>query len=369
MRTRSTLIAGIAAMVISSGAQAYPSESIVRDPVTGNYTITYLGDPNSDTLSQTVFVPATKIEPTVRSSFRMGAQGFIIYRYTVSNGATAKQALDGFLVDEIANPIQGEPQDPTMLPNFTRADLNAYTAAIKVAAVAPVGWDGDITRDDRLNRISWRTSINNTAGLPAGHTLSGFGFSSKDLPSVGPSKMDGRIADNEIFGFPDDGPSQDSAVFDELNRLRDDDYVTLPAAVPMIAVPAPFDAAVLLERIQAQMHTWIDKQLLDATLSSQLDRSFQSAISAYRLNQPKVGKQQIEAMRALIRKEQPETGRDEEHESGNGGEKHDNGKAALIDRLAARVLDFDLDYVLKRMEKGDPDHDSMREGDSARKDR
>ena len=41
-------------------------------------------------------------------------------------------------------------------------------------------------------------------------------------------------------------------------------------------------------------------------------------------------------------------GRDEEHESHKSQEKNDDRKSALIDRLAARVLDFDLKYVLKR---------------------
>jgi hypothetical protein len=106
----------------------------------------------------------------------------------------------------------------------------------------------------------------------------------------------------ETLGFPDEGPVEDSAVLADLNRLRDNDCITRPAAVPTIPVPTPFDLAVTLERIQTHMHTWIGMQLLDATFSSQLDRSFQSAISAYRLNQPKVGKKQIQTMRELPKK-------------------------------------------------------------------
>jgi len=120
------------------------------------------------------------------------------------------------------------------------------------------------------------------------------------------------------------------------------------AAVTTIAVPDSFDAAVLLDSIRTQMHTWIGMKLLDATFSSQLDRYFQSAISAYRLNQPKVGKKEIQTMRALIKKEHEDMGRDEEHESEKSQEKNDDRKSALIDRLAARVLDFDLEYVMKR---------------------
>jgi len=154
----------------------------------------------------------------------------------------------------------------------------------------------------------------------------------------------------EVLGFPDEGPVEDSDVLDELNRLRDNDFITRPVAVPMIAVPAPFDAAVLLERIQAQMHTWISVQLLDASFSSQLDRAFQSAISAYRLNQPQVGKKYIQTMRELIKKEHSDLGRDEENENGKVQEKNGDkiSQSKLIDKLAARVLDFDLNYLMKR---------------------
>ena len=99
-------------------------------------------------------------------------------------------------------------------------------------------------------------------------------------------------------------------------------------------------------------------KLLDATFSAQLDRSFQSAISAYRLNQPGVGKQEIQTMHELIEKEQPDLGRDEEHESDKNHEKNDDRKSALIDRLAARVLDFDLKYVTKRLDDDDGEHTS-----------
>ncbi len=72
MRASNKLYVGIAAMAISLCAQAYSGESIVRDPATGDYTITYKGDSNATELSQTIFVPSTKIDPSIRSSFRLG---------------------------------------------------------------------------------------------------------------------------------------------------------------------------------------------------------------------------------------------------------------------------------------------------------
>ncbi len=175
----------------------------------------------------------------------------------------------------------------------------------------------------------------------------GFGFASKDIPGIGMAQIQG---DTPVFGYVDEGP--DGEISDQLEKLRQNDFVPRPVAVPMIAVPDPFDAAALLGSIQTQMHTWIAMNLLDATFSGQLDRNFQSAISACQLNQPEVGKQQIEVLREMIRKEQPEVGRDEEHESDKNHEKNDDRQAPLIDKLAARVLDFDLGYVTKRMDEG-----------------
>jgi len=340
-----------------TGAQAYPGEGVVLDPATGNYTITYRGDSNSTELSQTVFVPSTKIEPTIRSSFRLGEKGAIVYRYTVSNGATAKQAIVGVVLDQTVDPIVGELPMPNVFQNPTQAQYDAYIAAEKTALSTPAGWGGSIIRvtnedGSKLNRIAWRPKPPiTTGGIPAGRTLTGFGFSSLDLPGVWPSHMDGI---GEVLGFPDEGPVEDSDVLDELNRLRDNDFITRPAAVPMIAVPNPFDAAVLLERIQTHMHTWLGMQLLDSAFSSQLDRSFQSAISAYRLNQPQVGRKQIQTMRELIKKEQPDADREDDRNGNVEGDHKDKNQRALIDKLAARVLDFDLDYVMKRM-GGDQD--------------
>ena len=202
------------------------------------------------------------------------------------------------------------------------------------------------TSNGTVFRIGWRTKVAN--GMHPGGRAD-YGFRSRDLPG---------IIQGELYGY---APNSQKIPGEELQNPNDGgfgqqytelvfkkNFVTRNAAVPTIAVPDPFDAAVTLERIQTQMHTWIAMQLLDATFSSQLDRSFQSAISAYRLNQPKVGKKEIQTMRELLKKEQPDLGRDEEHESDKSQEKNDDRKSALIDRLAARVLDFDLKYVIKR---------------------
>jgi hypothetical protein len=353
MRISSKLYAGIVAMAITLSAQAYPGESIARDPATGNYTITYVGESPTN-LSQTIFVPSTKIDPTIRSSYRLGERGVIVYRYTVSNGATAKQALVDIVIQQIANPIIGEIPFPSVLKNATKAEFDAYSVAVKSATASPQNWDGSIDRD--LHQVDWspNAATFNTGGIHAGHTLSGFGFNSLDLPGVGSSWMAGLSGD--IFGFPDDGPDESSAIFAQLDQLRKNDFIVRNAVVPTIAVPNPFDAAALLDRIRAQVDTWPSKQLLDTAFAAKLDSNLVAAANAYRLNNSKAGKEQIESVRKLLNHEHNYL--DHDDEDNDDTPEHKTATRLTIDRLAARVLDFDLRYVLKRMEKEhEHDHD------------
>jgi hypothetical protein len=248
----------------------------------------------------------------------------------------------------LLKPISGSPPDKQSI----LADLIAGVQALDT----PSGWDGAAVTNFNGLRISWsylRTNFDVTQGVKPGASQNGFGFASQDLPGVWTAQLQGNV---KVYGlqFSGEGLDPTSEIGKQALQLERNNFVPRNAAVPTIAVPDPFGPAVVLERIQAHTHTWIAKQLLDATFSAQLDRYFQSAISAYRLNQPKVGKKQIQTMRELIKKEQPDLGRDEEHENDKTQEKNDDRKSALIDRLAARVLDFDLKYVTKRMD-GDKD--------------
>lgn len=345
------------ASVISLCAQAYPGESIVRDPATGNYTITYRGDSSSTELSQTVFVPSTKIDPSIRSNFLVSERSITTYRYAVSNGTTAKQGISGFVIEE-ANPIIGE--IPFPYEATEKAAFDTYKLAVKAAMASPSNWHGGIGRS--LSQVDWGadSAAFDAGGIQPGRTLSGFGFSSLDLPGTGSSRIYGLPNEpGDIFGFPDDGPLQDSAVFAELNQLRDNDFVRRNAAVPAIVVPVPFDAALLLDRIRTHVATWPSKQLLDPALATQLNRYLVSAADAYRRNQLKAGKEHIETLRDILKHEHKNLDHDDD-ENVRRGEGNDDHRAVnqriLIDHLAARILDFDLKYVLKRTEHEYDEH-------------
>jgi hypothetical protein len=333
-----------------------PGESIVLDPVTGNYTLTYSDEQDDGTkiLSHATFVPATKIVPAIYSKFRLDRTGEVNYSYSISSGAQSRQILNTVRFN-LAGKIVGSQDLPTDTQTATLSQVSAVFEANKLALTTPSGWDGNIsTNQSGASRITW-DPIKSGTGIRLGESQQGFGFVSQSLPGLGTAQFKGarRFAN----GFGGEGPDPASDISKQIQKLYQNDFITRNAAVPTIAIPSPFDAAVLLSGIQAHMHTWIAMQLLDATFSSQLDRYFQSAISAYGLNQNKVGKKQIQTMRELIKKEQPDADREDDNDDrGKKGDDDDKNKTkrALIDKLAARILDFDLSYVTKRM-GGDKD--------------
>ena len=351
--------------MLMCNAQAYEGESIVLDPATGNYIITYMGD--EDKLMQTTFAPATKIMPSVRSAFRLDKDFTVTYRYSVSNAPTAPNPIDTFMLDDVVNPIIGELPFPHEA--MYRADgediFKAYHDAEKANIAAPPSWEAGFARGAGLKRIHWGEGWNPVTdarvGKPiiAGDTLTGFGFKSIDLPGVGESKLSGGLA---LFGYPDDGPDEDSPIYEQIMKLRDNNFVVRPAAVPTISLPAVFDAAVVVDRIGEHVATWPGKQLADATLAAQLDAELVATANAYRANQPEVARDHIEILLDMIRREHKDIDREDDDEHDNTrAEKEQSRKATTqpirLDRLAARVLDFDLKYVLKRMKKDDDERE------------
>lgn len=350
-------IFGVALLAIAN-AHAYPGESIVRDPATGNYIITYRsGDPDETRLMQTEFVPSTKIEPSIRSAFKVRErEAGVTYRYRVSNGASAKQPIVGVWIENVLGPVLREIPFPYRATS--EVAFKEYHLAIAAATPAPVGWNGGIVRDARLNRIVWSQNADialSGGGVLPGQTIAGFNFTSMDLPGVGVADLVGMGA---MFSYPDEGPGEDSAVFEEIWRLRDNDFVPRPAAIPTIAIPNPFDPTLLLDRIRAEIQTWPGKQLLDATYAAKLDGYLSSAANAFRMNQPKVAQEQIETVRKMLAKEHHHIDHDDEDDEDT--EEHKRAIRLTIDRLAARVLDFDLRYVLKRTERVHEDHEQKK---------
>jgi hypothetical protein len=353
------LVFGILGLFVPLASEALsPGEGIVLDRNTGDYIISYANPVGR--LIQSRFVPSTKIDPTLRTRFEI-QQGLIHYRYAIKNGSRGKQPLILLIFDPVSS-IHSKAALPGTVQEFNQTAqqlandqvrLAQYVNGASGATEAPNGWSCDISPNGITARSDFRIGCSfddldeeKRNGLQVGNTLSGFGFYSMDLPGIGIAQLYG-FGDRGP-GFEDEGP--DGEISDQLEVLMKNDHVPRNAAVPAIAVPAPFDAAVLLDRIRTQIATWPSKQLIDPVFAAQLDRSMVAAANAFRSNQLKAGREHIESLRKLLDREHKFLDHDDEDNEDTPEHKH--ATRNTIDRLAARVLDFDLRYVLKRMEHG-----------------
>jgi hypothetical protein len=325
----------LTAFLSAANAQPY----FTLDPATGNYNFIYQKQDGSGTATG-VFIPGNKLAfPSVRSTFTLSGVDTVIYRYAVANSSAATIPIQHIHFDGIAGPLVGEIMP---MANETIAQIIARGAAASVVMLAPPAWSGYTSRGVRsgvpTSRVSWG-SDDDLSQIQPGGELSGLGFSSLDLPGLALLTAVGypNITYSDPDGFDDNDP-----VYRQLWDLEDATYPTVNAAAPVIAVPSPYDAAATLENIQTHVHTLITKQLLDTAFSAQLDTSFQAAISAYRSSQPLVAKVQLEIMRTLIQQQQPDADKD-------APVINLAAPPALIDLLAARILYFDLGYVINRM--------------------
>lgn len=351
MKKITTLLLAVITFCFLSSVFALEGEFIVFNQTTGNYLITYLSS-TDDQLHQITFIPATKIKPTLRSRLKLEQNGIIHYWYSLISGRDSQQVIVGLGLNPVSSIYTARLSIPLNAPaGTTRVAMSNAEDSFDT----PAPWKPVMAYSD--NRLSFRVGWyygSDTTGLPPGGKAD-FGFKSLDLPGIIRAEISGYAFDSEEIPGEETQDANDAGFGQQYSALISNNFVPRPVVVPTIAVPAPFNATTLLGNIQTQMHTWIGMQLLDATFSSQLDRYLTAAADAYRHNQPKVAREDIDKVREMLKREHQDLGRDEEHESDNSHEKNDDKKAKMIDRLAAQVLDFDLQYVLKRM---NVDHDS-----------
>jgi len=216
---------------------------------------------------------------------------------------------------------------------------------------------------------TWNESTNSddtTSGIASGTSLGGFGLASTDLPGIFVAKLIGNTKWHH-FSFSGAGPDYEkSSIGNQMGKIVRNDNIPRNIAAPLISVPTPFDPAIVLDNLRTHVATWPNKQLVDATFAAQLDTEMTAVANAYRSNQPETARDHIETLLEMIRRDHKDLDHDDddnEHDNQRGEREHERKIAAQpirLDRLAARVLDFDLKYVLKRMKRDDDDHKKKR---------
>lgn len=161
---------------------------------------------------------------------------------------------------------------------------------------------------------------------------------SSDLPGIAVVKISGAAPTTEWLGHYPVG-----AVGNKMEEIDDKkNHIPRLAAVPRIPTGNPFDPVLTLTGIQTHLNQdLVSMKLVDPVFASRLDRSLQAAIEAAQLNSTKALKDHLKDLRKALKKEHADIDREDDDNKPK--------KPGLIDELAARVLDFDLKYVEKRV--------------------
>lgn len=355
------IIAGLLMALLSTSPLRATVEGINVD-ADGNYVVSYWGeDEDGKQVWRTVkFVPANKIEPAVSSKFKLADTNTMEYRYGIRSEKNSQQPLVGLAL----SPVNIEVDLPQSLaskvgPNASGAlsdeeHINLLTL-LEDALATPKGWRGAafINHGGTGLRVSWSYPRDSSIeGLHPGQAQNGFGFTSGELPGIGVMRLRGNKPAAQ--GFPDSGPGQQ--LYEEVEALLEPDSdhqsVGRIVAVPKIPVQEPFDAAQVLASLRT--HLGVDVvglNLIDPVLASELDRGLQVAIEAARRGNRIALRAQLKTLRQTLKRAHPELTENEDADEDWGED--DKRVKQPIAKLAAKVLDFDIKYVLKRVGEKD----------------
>lgn len=281
-------------------------------------------------MGEATFYPHTKIDPAIKSKIGQANDGSIVYGYRVKNGEKSKQNLISLKVTSkqaIANSQNMPPGwDPRINPiSSTHPIYGGVGNFVSWVFVSKLPSEEDMTSEGLAPGASER-----------------YEFRSTHIPGMGIMSLRG---DAPVTEFPDDGPDYTTAVGIAYHKLRQNDFVSRFVAAPRIAVPTPFDAAVVLAGIQQHIKTdMLSMQLVDAAFVTQLDPWFASAIDAAKRNNTAGLRHAIKELRQLLKQEHADVDDDGDQDNDDKEKK----TKSRIDKLAARVLNFDLKYVEKR---------------------
>ncbi len=327
-RIHSPLLVALFVFFIPFTAIAELQEGVVLDPQTGDYTVTYRSG-YSGRLVQVIFVPATKIDLTLKSKFHMlEHKNAVKYEYKLKSSSNSKQNIVMLLTTVSSINLDSLPE------------LKDWEAT----AVPPPRGPGLL--------LSWTyRHPEGVRGLPPGSTLSGLAMESADLPGIAIIKIKGgRQSVTEWLGH---SPVVETPVGKQVQELRANDHVPHFAAVPRIPVPSPFDAATVLTSLQKHVkEDLVGMALIDPVLVSKVGPLFVSAIDAVQRGNTEGARKSIKDIRHLLKREHDDVDKDDhddEDDDQDDKKKDEHKNKRLIDKLAAKVLDFDLKYVEKRV--------------------
>lgn len=349
-------------VVISGAVQAASTEGLVYEPATGNYVLSY-DCGSSDGVLSTTIIPANKVSPAVESAFEVvqsqydyGGE-FIQYRYTVSMGASSRQPLLMFAFEAV-RPVFGivAPPPPAMLNGASLTDVKKYQR--DALESAPSDWKVfQATTYAGGSRVGWMRGLSSPAFV-AGAKQQGFTFKSADLPGVAVAQFVGDQAGT--WQFPCESPGSDTQVGRDLEVLERNNYVPRFAAAPLIN----YDHTSIgtLKALRGHLSQLVQWQLIDGAFATQFSVYLSDSIAKLEKGDRAGATLPLASARVALRSKYPllesETVINAVPPSPIPVSPVDEIRKIVTDYdrvLAARVLDFDVDYVLRQLAEPDVD--------------
>jgi len=317
------------------------------------------------------YTPRTLIEPRVKSSVRWDKDAFE-YRYRISNGNDARQPISSVSIRapkwDASAPLRPEPVDGetgAQMLSRVRSGSVIQQQFVNKTVFSSSRWSPflNVNRPTRVV-FGWLVNYDNGyQGIEPRKAQGGFSVLRTELPGAAWVELQGDTPDiYNASTLPRSG-----AVADHATQVLADDSVYVPAMVPAIVVPNPYNGAELARRIKAHVATWVEAGLMDAERLIVLAPKFDQLTSAAVANDKKAAKTvAVEIMTEAFRHHPGMTYESADDDGEGSDSKSDkrktiNALGILIEvaepvsplhRVAARALVFDLRYWLARMEQG-----------------
>lgn len=325
VKTLVLLCASALSLIATTG---WPNEGVFPDARTGDYLIRYKG--GAGVIEEVIFYSKAKVDPEVKSRVMLMPDGSIGYSFKVRNVGDAKQHLTSIMFD--ASDADGATQSSSL-------HWDPYVFEDVEKSIHLVSWSSILIPDSQLEAATLRK------GLAPGSEFAEFFIGSRHLPGVGVMRLSSDPS--ETTGYPDDGPDYDTDIGKKVYELETHNYVPRHAAIPLIHLGTPFDVVETLSSMQAHIKKdLIQMRLVEPGFAAELDRLLQSAIDASKVGATKALAGKLKDFRQAIQKASPGVDVDEAWMSDDGKGGNPN---RLIDRLAARVLFFDIKYIEKHL--------------------
>lgn len=324
-------------------------------------------DPETSQWIRKTYIPQNAISPTVQSTLN-STHALLVYRYRVTNRQDAKQLIDALriwgipLIYKIPNlpPVTAGVTDTDKWTAQYWAQLNIKRRFEKNTITAPRGWSAALRVDERAGQTSfvWTPGLKDTdpEGIKPGQSQEGFAVYRPELPGLARAKLTGST--EEPWGL--DNLPDTPFWREKIREIQDRDYVLVPVMAPIIPIPDPYNAAELARHLRAHVQTWLKYGHISKDVLLHLNQQFDALIPALENGNRRAANSAIEALIKACRHHHPSLSdlhihMDDDHHDAQSMPGHPSSpqrfRSLGIDRLAARALAFNLQYIRMNLQR------------------